>query len=150
MRALAETNAASRQSAVVEFYPIISPDVAADLNDTLGVFTPEAPGSFLRSITALGFGSYRGAPFIVIKTSTFDTALGGMLAWEPHMSRDLAPFFGTEGAASTFSDTLHANRDIRVLADTDGDRIVYSFLNRSTILVSTDRSVIEDLSPLIH
>ncbi len=100
-----------------------------------------------------------------MKVSSFDAALGGILQWEDAMSGDLAPLFGTPVAATFdrtartatqtrepfFVDVVHANRDMRILRDSEErERIVYSFLDRSTILIATDRTVIEEVAPLVR
>lgn len=153
MQSLAAAHDAASRSSITEFYPVTAGGAEpASHEEIMQVFTPTAPGSFLRTITAIGFGTYRDAPYLVLKVTSFDTALGGMLAWEPTIVADLAPFFGTEPATNErFTDIVHANRDVRVLTDASGnDRIAYSFLNRSTILISVDRIAIEDLAPLIR
>ncbi|MEX0930693.1 MAG: hypothetical protein WDZ68_00190 [Candidatus Paceibacterota bacterium] len=134
--------------------------------EILSIFDPRAPGSFTRAITGIEFGAYRGSePFIVLKVTSFDAALSGMLTWETAMSGDLSPFFG-QPVTSTFDatarntsqtrepffvDVVHANRDIRILRDDkQNERIVYTFLNRTTILLSTNRTVIEDVASVVR
>jgi|GEM_PF-431127 len=102
----------------------------------------------------LGVHSFEGAePFLVFKTSFYENAFAGMLAWERTLSRDLAPLFGpallneTESAATStsasggiFKDRLINNIDTRVLMDLNGDvRLIYSFIDRQTLVIATNR-----------
>lgn len=165
------TNAvgASGDMAITHLYP-----TATDASGTRPLTTSEtlarmnlrAPGGFTRAISDITFGAYRGSePFIVMKMSSFDAALGGILQWEDAMSGDLAPLFGapvtatfdravrttTQTREPYFVDVVHANRDMRILRDeAERERIVYSFLDRSTILITTDRTVLEEVAPLVH
>lgn len=163
---LAQAVDASGQMAITHLYPATADAQPIGTEGVLALMDLRAPGGFTRTITNIGFGAYRGSePFIVLKVSSFDTALGGILEWEDSMSADLAPLFGTpvlatfdptartatQTRAPFFVDVVHANRDMRVLRDEAGDeRIVYSFLDRSTILISTDRTVIEEVAPLVR
>ena len=49
-----------------------------------------------------------------------------------------------------FIDTLIANQDVRVLFDQAKDeRLMYSFINRNTILITTTREAFMELVPLV-
>lgn len=128
----------------------------ADTASVLAVLDPRAPGSFLRSldprITIGAYGSTK-TPFIVIKTSAFEIGFAGMLAWEDSMSADLAPFFGEpvqrsyepgaltvdQTRAAHFRDHLMRNMDVRLLVDETGaDRIIYTFVDETTIVIAKD------------
>ena len=128
----------------------------ARVEEVVSILNLSAPGAFLRAIESVGFGALDGeTPFVILRVPNFDTALGGMLAWEPFIDTDLASFFGTSGIpgapAPTFIDVVHGNRDMRILYDSNGDdRLVYSFPNRTTILITTTRTAAERLLPLIQ
>lgn len=170
-RALMENLAAASQDApemsVAELHPMIETESGsrpATTEEIRARLSLSAPGGFVRTISDIGFGVYRRSePFIILNVHSFDAALGGILEWEADMSDDLAPFFGQPvtqtvplSATSTardpfFVDDVHQNRDIRVLRDgAQTERIVYSFLDRHTILITTDRTVIADVAPLVE
>lgn len=125
----------------------------------------QAPGSFIRSVKEITFGGIDGAtPFIIFKTTSFDTSFAGMLEWEKTMSADLSPLFGnpvTETFDSTartvtlvhsafFKDTVASNKNVRLLLDEKGeDRIVYTFVNQNTLVITTTRQSLERLLQIV-
>lgn len=123
----------------------------ASPNEILDVLSPNAPGSFLRAIDGLSFGGVGGQePFMVLRFDAFDTVFAGMLAWESSMSTDLAPLFGA-GADTTGTDARVQNRDVRVLVDrNNNDVIVYGFVDKQTILITTSRGAYADIIPSIR
>ncbi len=102
-------------------------------------------GPFSRSITEFSFGTFENKRFIVLETNSFDTAFSGMLAWESTMAKDLSPWFGDASTAS-FTDTTSDNHDIRVAKYSDGGELYYTFLDRTTILIATDRTVLPEVA----
>ena len=148
------TAAANSASAARVTYiaPVTAGGAPAIPAEIIGVLNPTAPGTFLRSVDTIGFGSYGGsAPCMVLSVPSFDVALGGMLEWEDAIMVDLAPFFGTPGSATGFVDVVIGNRDMRVLYDEDGaERLVYSFPNRTTILITTTSDAAAYLLPLVR
>ncbi len=133
--------------------------------DTMSFLAPQTPGSFIRSVTNISFGSMNSKPFIVLQVNNFDNAFSGMLAWEQTMSADLAPLFGsvvtesfdpqartTEQTRSAFfRDIITSNLSSRLLADKVGDdRIVYAFADKETIIIATDRLQLTDILPLVR
>ncbi len=153
----------------LQIYPTIENEDGvqpAPASDILQKLAFQAPGSFTRSIREIVFGaSSRTAPFMVLHTATFDTAFAGMLAWEKTMSADLAPLFGepvvetfdpsartaTQVREAFFKDTIASNRNVRLLLDEKGDdRIIYTFVDQNTILITTTRESLEELLPLIR
>ena len=154
---------------VAQIYPVsnvagnTNPSSAAEIMNTLN---PQAPGSFVRSVTDINFGLYRDQePFIVMKITSFDTAFGGMLEWEGVMSADLSPFFGapvggtfdpqartaTQIREPYFIDTVVGNLDARLLTDeTQKERLIYSFINRNTVLVTTTKDALRALANVVR
>ena len=141
-------------------------DRPASATEILGQLAFQAPGSFTRSVRELVFGaSAQKEPFIVLSVTTFDTAFAGMLAWEKTMSGDLVPLFGepvvesfdpsartaTQVREAFFKDTISSNKNVRLLLDEKGDdRIIYTFVNQNTILITTTREALEELLPLVQ
>lgn len=140
----------------------VTPADAATILNTLNL---RAPGSFTRGISEITFGSMDGTnPFILIKTADFDTSFAGMLQWEPVLSSDLSPLFGspvsesydpyartdTQIRSAFFRDTIIANKSARVLADaTNTERLVYSFAQQNIILITPNSETFTKILPLI-
>jgi hypothetical protein len=155
---------------VTQMYPTVTPggdvEKPAPAEAIVAVLAPRAPGSFTRSIKEITFGSSATAePFIIIKATSFDVAFAGMLNWETMMSADLAPLFGTtvtetfdpqartaSGAREAFfKDVIASNKNARVLLDENGDdRIVYTFTDQNTILITTNRETLAELIGLVN
>ena len=141
----AKDSATGPSRSIVQFYPSIQTGFGATPVTTdvfMSVFNPRAPGSFIRSLEDdMMFGVYLGTnrdPFFIFKTSRFDTAFAGMLAWESTMGEDLGPVFNTREQRTRFVDEVIRNRDVRVLYDSDGDEhILYSFIDPETIIITT-------------
>jgi hypothetical protein len=155
---------------VTQMYPTVSEgenaQKPAPAEAIVAVFAPRAPGSFTRSIKEITFGSSQNAePFIIMKATSFDVAFAGMLTWEIMMSADLAPLFGptvletfdpqartASGARDAFfKDVIASNKSARVLLDENGDdRIVYTFTDQNTILITTNRETLAELIGLVN
>jgi len=134
-------------------------------NEVMNFLAPLAPGAFTRSVTNISFGSLDNRPFIILRVNNFDNAFSGMLAWEQTMSSDLAPLFGpavtesldaqartsTQTRGAFFKDIVASNLSSRVLVNERGeDRILYTFLDRQTIVITTDRLQLANILPLIR
>ena len=94
---------------------------------------------FKASVTAVIFGNYRGTPWIILTITDKNTALGGMLAWEKTLSRDLTPVFTatTLGTENGFIDGVSGSTDIRMLKNNNGTvAITYGFVTDNTILIT--------------
>ena len=159
----ADTAQASAQ--VTYMYPVITTEtgsVPASTEEILKVLELRAEGSFTRSLDEhLMFGAVetlRKEPYIILQSSNFDVAFAGMLKWERDMSSDLSPFFGspvlrtlppTGTAASTnprFVDALTSEQTIRILYDEAGnERIVYAFVNKNLIIITTSTEALATL-----
>lgn len=66
--------------------------------DWLALLETHVPAALARSLdTKMMFGFYQFdevRPFIILKTSSYETAFAGMLEWENNLNADLAPLFG--------------------------------------------------------
>lgn len=153
----------------LQIYPVLTENGAnrpASASEMLATLSLRAPGSFERSIREVTFGATAAhEPFIILSVGSFDTAFAGMLAWETTMSSDLSPFFGetvvesfdpsartdTQVRNAFFKDTVASNKNVRLLLDEKGDdRIVYTFTDQDTILITTTRAALEELLPLVN
>lgn len=119
--------------------------------DVLATLAWRTPGAFTRSIESLNFGTMRTeveAPFIIMRVNSFDTALSGMITWEPFILDDLDPFVDNFGVNDTIivDDTVVANRDTRVLSDSAGrERLLYTFMDTQTVLITTNRTALTNI-----
>ena len=155
--------------AVAQLYPtanISGEATPATAEQIMTVLAPQAPNSFIRSVTAINFGLYRDRePFIIMRTTAFDTAFGGILEWEESMSADLSPFFGapvsgtfdprsrsaTQIREPYFVDVVVGNLDARLLTDeTQKERLIYAFVDRNLILITTNEETLEALVNVVR
>lgn len=115
------------------------------------VLALSAPGNMLRSVNALTLGvARREDPFIVMKFASFDTVFAGMLEWESAILKDFAPLFGPTSQTNSIDSRIN-NRDVRVLIDDNGnDRIVYGFIDKNTLLITTDREAYMTVVPSVE
>ncbi len=138
--------------------------VALSAKQFLTLLDTKLPTRFIdvfRGKFMLGFYSRKSnIPFIILQTNLYDYAFEGMLTWETYIEQDLAPLFSpgadyTEpaifAAGSLFTDTVMNNLDVRVLRDSNGDvRLLYSFVNKNTIIITTDVQAFIELSGRLH
>lgn len=134
---------------VVQIYPTVSltegQTQPASVDEILRTIVLSADGSFQRNITGITFISYNQTGVgIILEIESFDTALGGMYSWEQNLVDDFMPLLGT-GPATNFIDTTNSNRDIRVAKRGDGSELLYTFIDRNTLLIATDRSLISEV-----
>lgn len=101
-------------------------------------------------------GTYSGGEnllFVILKTSSFDNAYAGMLAWEVDLARDLGPLFRLSGynngsgilaqltptTVKKFEDGVIVNKDVRLLRDDNGQIILlYGIIDTQTIVITTN------------
>jgi hypothetical protein len=160
-----QSSTEENSEAVIHLYPTVGEEVVpADMETVLSVLNPRAPGGFIRGVREIAFGGAYGEPFMVLTTSSFDAAFSGMLSWEEAMSADLSPLFGspvfesfnpevrtnTGTSAAFFKDIIASNKNARLLVDENGDdRIVYTFVDQNTIVITTTREALGDIIQLL-
>jgi hypothetical protein len=162
--AIADAVQGADRTGISWLVPMNENGTPADAARVLATLELHAPGAFTRSVSVLRFGSLSGVPFIVMTVPNYDTGLGGMLAWEDSIVPDFAPLFGapisaskvptattTAATAPQFMDITHANRDLRVLYDENGtERVTYTFLDRTTIVITTTPGSIDEIAPAVQ
>lgn len=129
-----------------------------------------APAPLVRTLNdnmMLGVHMFDGnEPFLILKTSFFENAFAGMLAWENDINADLAPLFGPvqvldgrstlqQGTTTTltselfsqpFVDDIYRNKEVRVLRDGGGnDALVYGFVNNETLVITTNEQTFNSI-----
>ncbi len=136
-----------------------------------GAIGPSAPDTLLRSLSvtymsgmfaADGTGNTgRNTPFFIFASDSFGDTYAGMLAWEPTMSDNLAPFFGgaqgnpstLSGLASTtipsepvWSDESFNNHDVRILRNAQGNIVLlYGFIDKNILIITDSEQAFESL-----
>ncbi|MDP2650346.1 MAG: hypothetical protein Q8P16_02160 [bacterium] len=167
MLALARSNALLSLGSMLDLYLMSQVDttegtrVLAHLSAAEFLRTIEAsvPETFLQTLGEdymVGLHIIdENVPFILLSTNSYGYAFSGMLAWEPRMEEDLAPFMSPRGGPATpvtagfgrneFTDTVVENIDVRILRDANGEtRLLYAFDGRDTIIITTNlRSLVE-------
>lgn len=162
------TGVTLQNSGVVQMYPSVrlqdGSERPASAQETLGVLETRMPSSFTRAIRELTFGAVGNEPFMVMRITSFDIAFAGMLEWEQTMSADLSPLYGTpviesfdpsartdsQARSAFFKDIIASNKNARLLFDEKGnDRLIYSFVDQHTIVITTNRTALEQILPLL-
>lgn len=151
-------------SVVIPTIDNVAQGTPASTGDILETLAWQASPAFLRAISEMNLGTLGTTPFIVIRVTSFDTALGGLLYAEDNLSKDLSPLFGepvtssfdvseegSEVRPAYFEDDVVRNHDVRVLRDElEKERIVYGFVNQNTVIITTDRGTFAALAEAIR
>ena len=123
----------------------------------LSFISPSIPPYLERSFEKdYMFGLYVSAqnePFLILKTNSFETAFSGMLSWEDTIIDELGNLFikDTTLLAETdkkgnFKDRIIKNKDARIVKDVNGNTVLlYSFLDKETILITTQEEVFVEI-----
>ena len=153
----------STKVGVSQIYPTndMESPAAVATSDFMYVLDPRAPGSFIRNLgDEMMFGAVGSAPYFILKTTSFDSAFAGMLEWEPFMSADFTPLFGStvrrtlntqsrttdQTSTAYFVDDTVGNIDVRILYDESGaERIVYAFTDSRTLVITTSSAALGTL-----
>lgn len=124
------------------------------IQEILSRLTKNTPPQFLR---ALGdeylYGVHvlgENIPFLIVRVDSYESAFAGVFGWAKTITRDLAAFFNITRFPPPeiyeFSDILIKNRDVGVLYDEARVPIIYySFVDRETLILTTDRITFEEL-----
>jgi hypothetical protein len=138
-----------------------------NVQTVLVTLAPQVPPELLRNLSDnYMFGVYsfdKNQPFIILTVDDFGIGFSGMLKWEKTMVNDLGPIFGigtngqsqevSNGNVSTngnigtgtvgfaFSDEGLNNKDLRIVRDSGRQTVLlYSFLDKNTILITTNEN----------
>jgi hypothetical protein len=119
------------------------------ISDVTTILTPQIPSILARSLSntyMMGIYAYdTNEPFIILTGTDFGLSYAGMLQWEKTILLDIGELFGINPATAknyTFEDEVVKNKDLRVIKNPDRKTIfLYTFLDRNTILITTNESV---------
>ena len=123
---------------------------AKDFFSFLEVSLPAALERTLKDDYTIGMISQdkEHSPFVIITVNDYGSAFSAMLDWEGNMEKDLS-FLNTATSTEVFAwkDIIIKNKDTRGLVNqNDESRITYTFLDKNTILIVGDISVIGEIS----
>ncbi|PCI89616.1 hypothetical protein COB18_03630 [Candidatus Kaiserbacteria bacterium] len=136
---------------------VVSHTTAKDFIRSINAAVPDTFVQTLGSEYILGIHVIdENVPFIILSTQSYGYAFAGMLAWEHSLESDLLPFFSPNAefvkpasaeGQNTFIDTVLQNTDVRILKDDTGDiRMLYAFIDRNTVVITTDVRTLNELS----
>lgn len=93
------------------------------------------------------------ASFLIIKVEDFGRAFASMLDWEATMLTDLKFLTTVVDSSGKFAwkDLIIKNKDARAFIDERGNaQIVYTFLDRNTILITNNILLVDDVGNLYN
>lgn len=99
----------------------------------------------------IGFIGTSGTPvpFLILKTSEYETSVIGMLEWERDIPKFFDTVFGTSMELSTknlkFKDVVLSGHDSRVLETNTEIGVTYAFVNPTTIIITTNKNSLKEL-----
>ncbi len=107
-----------------------------------------APAPYLAGL----YDSNGWQPFIIFRLTSYDSGYAGMLKWEETIGDEWKPLIaGSAVAASSsvqtsFKDAIIQNKDVRILEDTSGHRLIfYSFADPSTLVITTSEQALREV-----
>ena len=109
-------------------------------------FDLSLPGDFAAAVTDLTVAQHeRTHPALVIGIRNVEAARGGLLEWEPRLTREVLRLLGERVSAQapvatrSFADGSVAGYDVRYVTDENASvRLLYGFANENTVIIATD------------
>lgn len=100
-----------------------------------------------------GEESWGVTPFLILKVSSYETGLAGMLEWETMLPSSIDTLFGTKIASgpsskTKFRDIVVFGKDARSIDTALGGTIAYAFATPNTIVIAGSTVALETLLPL--
>lgn len=145
------STSASKPGDIITFN-MVSGDEKAQLaaTDFLSLLETSAADAFVRSLDdlfAVGVRiSDQKEPFVLLRTTFFENAFAGMLAWEKTLATDLSFIPGEPTSSAVFLDKLIQNKNVRALTKPDGTIILlYSFADDETIIITRNEAAFREL-----
>lgn len=121
-----------------------------------GISAPDILTRSLEKSFMVGFlGEQNGnsTPFVVLKVSSYETGLAGMLEWETTLPRSFDSIFGTKTSGTStstvrFRDVVVLGKDARSSNVATGDALFYAFANQNTVVIAGSKTALEALLSL--
>lgn len=126
-----------------------------ELFDFLQIPDPLSIRRTLKNSFMVGTISQNNTPasFLIITVDDFGRAFASMLDWEVTILEDLKFLVSIVDSSGKFAwkDLIIKNKDARAFIDEKGNaQIVYTFLDRNTILITNNLLLVDDLGDLYH
>lgn len=126
----------------------------ADTKDLVSLWKNKIPDILLRSLgDRFMFGVYstktgKNVPFLILTTNSYNQTFAGMINWEPAMREDIYNLFGfkLKQTNGSFSDKIIDGEDTRVFIDGDKIQLIYSFVNKKTIIITTNEEAFKGIA----
>lgn len=114
-----------------------------------GVGAPEILTRSLEDPFMAGLFGEEGeaTPFLILKVSSYETGLAGMLAWEKNIPSLLTTMFGTKIEAETIKKSAFHNivvlgRDARLFGADPRQSVAYAFADANTIVIAGSQNAL--------
>lgn len=127
-------------------------------NRLLSFVNVSAPDILTRSLEKQFMAGFWGeknggaVPFVILKVSSKETGLAGMLDWETDLPRFFDTLFGTtisSGSTKTkFRDIVVNGKDARIFETSPNSAIAYAFANQNTIVIAGSKNALDALMSL--
>ncbi len=131
-------------SGVTEFRILEATGSVVEGGQLWRLFNFSSDPNLARSITEARLGYANGKPVIFLEVTDALTVFGALLLWEPEMGSELASILEIESSRSTeFTDESIAGNDIRVLQDGTEEILVYGFIKKNTVVITSSKAAYE-------
>jgi hypothetical protein len=95
-------------------------------------------------------GLYNNAgwqPLILFKVTSYDSGYAGMLKWEETIAGEWAPLLSNQSTSTLkFKDDVIQNKDVRVLTDASGHKLLfYSFTDPTTLVITPSEQALREV-----
>jgi hypothetical protein len=122
------------------------------------LLSPTVPSWLARSFAPFYFAAIHTnetdpSLLLIFKVDNYENGYAGMLEWENTMAQEFGGFFPTKTTGTTtsavtpsgFRDVVIKNKDVRVLEDASGRRLMlYSFYDPTTLVIATSQATLEE------
>ena len=100
-----------------------------------------------------GEWNWGATPFLILKVSSYETGLAGMLEWESSLLLSYNTVFGINIANNAtlntkFSDIVVGGKDARLIEKPFGQTVAYSFAKPNTIVIAGSATALEAILPI--
>ncbi len=126
----------------------------ASIKDIVSLWKNKIPDILLRSLgNKFMLGVYstktgKNVPFLILTTNSYNQTFAGMIKWESTMNEDIYSLFGFKPKQTngSFLDKVIGGENTRMSVDLKGKtQLVYSFVNKKTIVVTTNEEVFKGI-----
>ncbi len=119
---------------------IVSPDgQPLSVQEMLSLLNFNTNQNLNQSVTDARLAFAAGQRAIILEVTDATTVFGGLLMWEETMAEDLSSALETGDAPrEAFTDRTIGQTDVRILTDDDTPVLVYGFIDKNTVVITTE------------